>query len=250
LKLKPVLPSSLTPYLNQQNQTRASKDTLVIRDFILGAINGLSSAFFADKSDFVGHIVVTLEKEATSTQLDSDCSSYIFNALLETRQLSAAGITPLPSPIRLWSSATRTKLGGLFDGYKSPTELEKLERLSDWFDENRSLAIFGSTMEQWDSTWTFQPDDEDWSPLQITCLRFLIRTIISDMRIAILEIGELGWVHPQSQKGDKIAKIFGCDKHVFLRPHSRGYRVIDEVRFCWLAGEPELSDKTESLTIF
>jgi hypothetical protein len=73
---------------------------------------------------------------------------------------------------------------------------------------------------------------------------------MSGMRIAILETGELGWVYPQSQKGDKIAKIFGCDRHIVLRPHPRGYRVVGEARPCWLAGEPELSDKTESLTIF
>ena len=107
-----------------------------------------------------------------------------------------------------------------------------------------------STMEYWDSTWTSQPSDKDWIPPQATCLRSLATTIMSGMRFAILETGELGWVHPQSQKGDKIAKIFGCDKHVVLRPHSKGYQVIGEARPYWLAGEPELSDKTESLTIF
>jgi hypothetical protein len=70
------------------------------------------------------------------------------------------------------------------------------------------------------------------------------------MRIAILETGELGWVHPQSRKGDQVAKIFGCDRHVVLRPHSKGYRVIGEARPYWLADKPELSDKAESLTIF
>ena len=73
---------------------------------------------------------------------------------------------------------------------------------------------------------------------------------MSGMRIAILETGELGWVHPQSRKGDKIAKIIGCDRHVVLRPYSRGYQVIGEARPYWLAGEPELLDRTESLMIF
>jgi hypothetical protein len=109
----------------------------------------------------VGHVVLTPEKGAASVQPDFDCLSYIFNALLETRRLSAAGITPPPSPIRLWSSTTRTKLGVLFNGYTSPTELG---RVSDWFDENRSLAAFGSTMEYWNNIWTSQPSDKDWNP--------------------------------------------------------------------------------------
>jgi hypothetical protein len=247
LKLKSVLPAFSTLHLNQQNQAHAPNNALVVRGFILGAIDSLSSAYFTGKSGFVGHVVLTPEKGTASVEPDFDCSSYIFNALLETRRLSAAGITPPPSSIRLWSSTTRTKLGVLFDGYTSPTELG---RVSDWFDENRSLAVFGSTMEHWDSTWTSQPSDKNWSPRQTTCLRSLVRTIISGMRIAILEAGELGWVHPQSQKEDKIAKILGCDRHVVLRPHSRGYRVIGEARPYWLAGEPELSDKTETLTIF
>ena len=101
----------------------------------------------------------------------------------------------------------------------SPTDLD---RLSDWFDENRSLAIFGRTMEYWDSTWTSQPSNQDWKLSQSTCLRSLVATIISGMRIAILETGELGWVHPQSQKGDEIAKIVGCDRHIVLRPDLQG----------------------------
>lgn len=242
-----ALPAFSTTHFNEQNQPHAPGSTLVIRGSIHGTIDGLSSAFYTGESDSVTHFVLSPEKGAASAQPGFDCSSYIFNALLETRRLSAAGITTPPGPMRLWSSTARTKHGVLFDGSMLPTELE---RLSDWFDENRSLAAFGRTMEYWDSTWTSQPSYKDWSPPQITCLRSLVRTIMSGMRIAILEAGELGWVHPQSQKGDKIAKIFGCDRHVVLRPHSRGYRVIGEARLCWLASEPELSDKTETLTIF
>jgi hypothetical protein len=243
--VKSVLPAFSTPHLNQQNQAHAPKDTLVIRGFIIGTINGLSSAFFAGKSDFAGYIVLTPEKGIALAQPDFDYSSYIFNTLLETRRPPAVGIPP--PLIKLWSSTIRTELGLLFDGYRSPTELEKL---SDWFDDNRSLAAFGSTMDYWDSTWTSQPSDKDWSQQQTTCLDSLFRTIMSSMRIAILETGELGWVYPQSRKGDKIAKISGCDRHIVLRPHSRDYRVIGEARIYWLAGEPELSDKIESLTIF
>jgi hypothetical protein len=76
-------------------------------------------------------------------QLGFNFLNYIFEALLETRRLSAAGVELPPSPIRLWSSTTKTKLG-VFDGYISRTVLEKL---SDWFNESRSLAAFGSTIE-------------------------------------------------------------------------------------------------------
>lgn len=300
LKLKSISPAFSTPHLNQQSQPHATGNTLLIRGSILSSIDGLSSAFFASKSDFAAHVVLSPGNGGASVQPDFDYSSYIFKALFETPRLSVAGIKPPPSPrsphaldekfqglftpsylplldnlnrnerrslsplpspqpeskdkeqvmrspTRVWSSTTKTKLGVLFNGHTSPTVLE---RLLDWFDENRSLAAFVSTMEYWDSTWTSQPSDKDWIPPQATCLRSLATTIMSGMRFAILETGELGWVHPQSQKGDKIAKIFGCDKHVVLRPHSKGYQVIGEARPYWLAGEPELSDKTESLTIF
>jgi len=241
------LPAFSTPRRKQQYQARVPHNTLVIPGSILGTIDGLGSALFAGKSDFVGHVVLTPEKGAALVQLDFDCSSYIFEALLETRRLSAAGIKLPPSPVRLWSSATKTELGELFGGYMSRTELE---RLSDWFDGNRSLAAFGRTMEYWDSTWPSQPSEKDWRLSQSTCLSSLVTTLRSGMRIAILETGELGWVHSRSQKGDKIAKIVGCDRHIVLRPDSRGYQVIGEARPYWLAGEPELWDKTESLTIF
>jgi Heterokaryon incompatibility protein (HET) len=245
--MESVLPGFSTTHFNEQNQPHALGSTLMIRGSIHGIIDSLSSAFCTGESDSATHFVLSPGKGAGSAQPNFDCSSYIFNALLESRRLSAAGIMPPPSPIRLWSSITRTKLGVLFDGSMLPTETE---RLLDWFDECRSLAAFGRTMEYWDSTWTSRPSDTDWSPQQTACLRSLVRTIMSDMRIAIFETGELGWVHPQSRKGDKVAKIFGCDRHVVLRPHSRGYRVIGEARPYWLAGKPELSDNTESLAIF
>ena len=70
------------------------------------------------------------------------------------------------------------------------------------------------------------------------------------MRIATIQTGELGWVHPQSQKGDRLYKIFGCDSYVILRSVAGGFQVIGEARLYWFAGEPELSDKVESLMIF
>ncbi|KAH8592559.1 hypothetical protein B0O99DRAFT_629191 [Bisporella sp. PMI_857] len=105
-------------------------------------------------------------------------------------------------------------------------------------------------MEYWGSTWASQSSDGGWSPPQTTCLRSLVRTIMSGTRIAILETGELRWVHLQSRRGDEIVKIFGCDRHVVPRPYSRGYRVTGEARLYWLAGEPEPSDKTKSLATF
>jgi hypothetical protein len=235
------------PHLNQ-NRAHVSKNKLEIRGSILGTIDGLSSALLASESDFVGRIVLALEKRAALVQPDFDYSGYIFEALLKPRRLSAAGIKLPPSLIRLWNSLTKAKLGELVDGHMLSTDLE---RLLDWFNENRSLATFGRIIEDWDSTWTSQPSDQDWRLSQSTCLRSLVTTIISGMRIAILETRELGWVYPQSQKGDEIAKIVGCDRHIILRSDLQGYRVIGEARPHWLASEPELLDTTEeSLNIF
>ena len=245
--LKSVLPEFSRPHFDQQNQARTTENTLVVRGSILGTIDGLSSTFSIDRPDFVAHVVFTPEKGPAPMQPNFDCSSYIFDALLERRRLSAAGVELPLSSIRLWSSVTERELRNLFDKDFSPAVLE---RLLDWFNDNRSLAAFGSTMEYWDGTWTSQPSDKDWSPSQTIYLRSLLTTIISGMRIAILETGELGWVHPQGRKGDKIAKIFGCDRHVVLRLHLGGYRMIGEARPYWLASKLELLDKIESLTIF
>lgn len=89
------MPAFSTPHLNQQNQAHTPKDILVLRGFILSTIDGLSSAYFTGKSDFAEHVVLTLEKGAALILPDFDYSSYIFNALLKTRQPSTAGIPPL-----------------------------------------------------------------------------------------------------------------------------------------------------------
>jgi hypothetical protein len=243
-----TLPAFSTSHLNQQNQAHASKTNLVVHGSIFGTIDGLSSAFLAGESDFVGRVGLTPGKQAAQVQPDFDYSGYIFEALIEPQRLSAAGVKLPPSPVRLWSSSMKAELGEWVDGHMSPSDLK---RLSDWFDENRSLAIFGRTMEDWDRTWTSQPNDQGWRLSQSTCLRALLTTIISGMRFAILESGELGWVHPQSQKGDEIAKVVGCDRYIVLRPDLQGYRVIGEARPHWLASEPELLDTSEeSLKIF
>jgi hypothetical protein len=251
MRLKSIL---LTPHVNEKKPAHSPKNTLIIQGFILGSIDGLSSTFFADKSSIVD---MSILRKAALVQ--SDCSSYIFNTLsephrssyifntlFETQRLSALGIIPVPSSIRLWSFITRTSLEVLFNTSILPTELRGV---LDWFDENRSLAAFGSTMEYWNSTWTTELSLKYLSPLQSTWLCSLVRTIMSSMRIAILESGQLGWVHAQSQKGDKVAKIIGCNRHVVLRPHSKGYQVIGEARLCWLAGEPEFWDETRSLSL-
>jgi hypothetical protein len=88
----------------------------------------------------------------------------------------------------------------------------------------------------------------DQNTRQDNYLRSLVATILSGMRIATVQTGELGWVHPQSQKGDRLCKVFGCDSYVILRPVAGGFRVIGEARLYWFAGEPKLS--VESLMIF
>jgi len=80
-------------------------------------------------------------------------------------------------------------------------------------------------------------------------LHSLVTIVLSGMRIATLQTGELGWVHPQSQKGDKLGSVFGCNRYVVLRPVAGGFQVIGEPRLYWFAGKPELSDE-EDLMIF
>jgi len=121
---------------------------------------------------------------------------------------------------------------------------------SEWIDKNRSFITFGETLEFWNSTWTSQPMNTDQNTGQDTYLRSLVTTVLSGMRIATLQTGELGWVHPQSQKGDKLGRVFGCDRYVVLRSVAGGFQVIGEARLYWFTGEPELAEKVENLMIF
>jgi hypothetical protein len=92
--------------------------------------------------------------------------------------------------------------------------------------------------------------DTNRNTRQDTYLRSLVTTILSSMRIATLETGEFGWVHPQSQTGDKLGRVFGCDRDVVLRSVAGGFQVIGEARLYWFSGEPEFADKVENLMIF
>jgi hypothetical protein len=53
----------------------------------------------------------------------------------------------------------------------------------------------------------------------------------SSMRLTWTQKGDLGWVHPMAQKGDKIVRIFGCRQYVVLRAFETGedYHVIGDV---------------------
>lgn len=231
---------------SQMDQPRFSKNTLTVHGTILGTIDGMGSAFSADRNDVVVH-AVALGKGAYSVPFDFDHSTYIFNALLETQGLSAATAELPPNPISLWSSNDKIELKNIFSEPMKPNELEML---LGWVNANRSFVALGETMEFWDSIWTSQPMNTDRNSSQEIYLRSLVTVILSGMRIATLQTGELGWVHPQSQKGDKLGKIFGCDSYVVLRSVEEGFQVIGEARLYWFAGEPELLDKVEYLMIF
>ena len=227
---------------NQPDQASFSNNKLTVRGIIRGTIDGMGSAFFADGNNIMGHVVPP--EGVSSVPLDFDPSTYVFNALLET-QRSPATTTELPlNPIGLWSSNKKTELEKLFRGYIKPNELEAL---SKWIDANRSFIAFGKTLGIWNGIWTSQPMNTDRNTRQDTYLRLLVNIILTGMRIATLRTGELGWVHPQSQKGDTLCEVLGCDSYVVLRPAMTSFQVVGEARF---AGGPVLSNKVENLTIF
>ena len=230
----------------QTDKPSFSENTLTLRGAILGTIDSMGSAFSANGNDVITHVVTT-GKGAYSVPFDFDRSTYIFNALLETQRLSAATAELPPNPIGLWSSNDKTELKKFFLGPMKPNVLEVL---SEWINANRSFITLGETMDFWDSIWTSQPIKIDQNTGRDKYLRFLVTTILSGMRIATIQTGELGWVHPQSQKGDRLCKVLGCDSYIILRSVAGGFQVIGEARLYWFAGEPELSDKVESLMIF
>ena len=229
---------------NQIDRASFSENTLTVRGTILGSIDGMGSAYSADRNHTTAGVVPT-RRGTSSVPLNFDRSTYVFNALLEIQRSSAATADLPPIPIKLWSSNDETKLEDFFRDTMPPDELVLLE----WIDANWSFITFSNTLEFWNGTWTPQPMDTDRNTGQDTCLHSLVTTILSGMRIATLQTGELGWVHPQSQKGDKLGRVFGCDRDVVLRSVAGGFQVIGEARFSWFSGEPELADKLENLMI-
>jgi hypothetical protein len=51
------------------------------------------------------------------------------------------------------------------------------------------------------------------------------------MRLVVTQKGYLGWIHPQAQEGDNIARIFGCSQHVVLRATQNRYLVVGDAVF-------------------
>ncbi|KAL2686953.1 hypothetical protein Neosp_004500, partial [[Neocosmospora] mangrovei] len=49
------------------------------------------------------------------------------------------------------------------------------------------------------------------------------------MRLLVTARGYVGWAHPQAQKGDKIARVYGCSRYVLLRAFRGKYRVVGDV---------------------
>ncbi|KAK2758642.1 hypothetical protein FQN54_003332 [Arachnomyces sp. PD_36] len=229
------------------SQPSFSSYNLTVSGAILRTIDGVGSALSADGSHFTAS-GKTAKNRSSSVPADYDHSTYIFNALLETQKQPSATTNPPPNPIGLWSCEP-AKLEKYLCGPVEP----RLEALSKWIDANSSFTALGKTMKIWDNIWTSQQVSTDRDSRRDNTghdidLCGLAATILSGMRIATLETGELGWVHPQSQEGDKISKIFGCSRYVVLRPVVKGFRVIGEARVSWFAGKPELS-KRENLIL-
>lgn len=236
-------PSSLSR--NQTTHASFSRNTLIIRGTILGRIDGMGSAYSTDRNVTTAGFVPP-RRGPSSVPLDIDGPTYVFKALFEMQSSSAATAEPSPNPIKLWRSNDETKLEDFFRDTMPPDELVVL---LEWIDANWSFIIFGNTLEFWNGTWTSRPAETDCSTPQDTCLRSLVTTILSGMCIATLQTGELGWVHPQSQKGDMLGRVLGCDRDIVLRSVAGGFQVIGEARCSWFGGEPELADKVENLTI-
>jgi len=88
---------------NSMVRASFSKNTLTVRGTILGSIDGMGSAYSADRNETILDVVYP-GKETSSVPLDFDRSTYVFNALLETQMLWVVTVKLLLSPVRLWST--------------------------------------------------------------------------------------------------------------------------------------------------
>jgi hypothetical protein len=231
---------------NEMNQSSFSGSALVVRGTILGRIDGMGSAYSADENDTIADVVHPV-KGACSVPLGFDPSTYVFNALLGTQTSSAETSESPTNPIKLWSSDNSTIPESWIRDTISSNELEVF---SKWIDANRLFITFGKTLDFWNSMWTSLSMDTAQETSQGTYLRSLFRTVLSGMRIATLETGEFGWVHPQSQRGDKLGRVFGCDRYVVLRSVAEGFHLIGEASLCRSADELGATDRVQDLVIF
>jgi hypothetical protein len=122
-----------------------SENTLTVRGTILGSIDGIGSAYSADRNDTIAGVVPP-RKGPSSALLHFNRSTYVFNALLETQGLLAATAELPPNPIKLWSSNDKTNFENFVLDTMPPDELEVL---SEWIDANRWFITFGVTLEFW-----------------------------------------------------------------------------------------------------
>ena len=237
-----VLPSYSKRHLNQHSRGNARAGELNVHGRVFSTIDGLSNILGGSETD----IVLPQKSGMAPIKSHLQCSKHISSTLLETRQHITVGPECPPYSIALWNSTTGSDLRVLLHDYV-PENM--VDRLMNWVRGNCTILAFGEPKEHWDDTWTFQRTNDEWIKRRDACLRLLATTIMSRMRIAIFENGEMGWVHPESQRGDKIAKIIGCERHVVLRPSPDAYRVIGEARLHWMSTKLEVSGINDSLTL-
>jgi len=121
----------------------------------------------------------------------------------------------------LWSVES---MQGLKDSLAKTASHSLPKPVCNWLEENRSFLIYGHTLEWWTNTGRSIWDKNK----SIQNDHRFFNTIQSRMRLLMTEGGYLGWAHPQTRQGDKIAFLQGCSKPVVLRACEAGYWVIGD----------------------
>jgi hypothetical protein len=105
------------------------------------------------------------------------------------------------------------------------SSLELRATIDAWLSRNRSIHIVGLGLEVW---WKILALKGDQIGDVSRIAGHFYESIRCRMRLLLTEKGYLGWIHPQAQEGDMIARFSGCSQYVVLRASGERYRVVGD----------------------
>ncbi|KAG7423411.1 Heterokaryon incompatibility protein 6, OR allele [Fusarium oxysporum f. sp. raphani] len=190
---------------------------------LFDTVDGLGTALTSD-GDASAHETATPDEPAYPYKSQDEISHIVYQTLASTEMFPASQcktLDSMPSDLyRIW------RIGSVQLEEMMPTTASHnlSNSICTWLAENRSFKVHGQTIEYWTKTWSKLPNETD----SVQNEHRFFNTIRSRMRLLMTKSGHLGWAHPQTRKGDKIAVLFGCSRPVILRAYQAGYRIAGD----------------------
>jgi hypothetical protein len=194
------------------------------RGVLFDTVDGLGTALAMDSGDVSADEIAITHNLTTPYSSEDDISSIVHQTLVSTELLPRVQSKisdGLPGDFHhLWSIETPQQLEELSTVVSSAPS----HSICIWLAENRSFIVYGRTIEWWTKRWSLLRTGNN----SVQDAGHFFNAIRSRMRLLMTERGYLGWAHPQTRKGDKIAILFGCSRPVILRVCQGGYRIVGD----------------------